>query len=269
MDHFADSRRDASSLLAFEYAIVIILVLRDIARDLLRGQLADAQGLLSNIDREAAVLRLARLTRLLVEGHTAVGHIVGVAHRDRPHVLPTLRPVLLLRARHRLLQIRLVPRTYRLVLRDPARGVRFLCGASLLGIGVNLHDARRLVVAIRGGWDVLTRGSTLSELVGVHFLHLNSLRLLARHPRRVVLHRQVVVLSMVLRGAAVVALRVSLARMRALLLDEDALERSSRATVRHHDLLRLVHDLRIVNATRARILLVHLLNLALLLRDVR
>lgn len=108
-----------------------------------------------------------------------------------------------------------------------------------------MHDivGGHLVVAIGSG-----RHAALMELVSIHLLHLDALRLLVIHHVLVVLHRKMIVLSVVLRSAAIVALRVSLARMRRFLLDEDAFERGAGAPVSYHHLLRLVHHLRVVDA---------------------
>lgn len=107
-----------------------------------------------------------------------------------------------------------------------------------------MHDivGGHLVVAIGSG-----RHAALMELVSIHLLHLDALRLLVIHVL-VVLHRKMIVLRMVLRSATIVALRVSLARMRRFLLDEDAFERGAGAPVSYHHLLRLVHHLRVVDA---------------------
>ena len=56
--------------------------------------------------------------------------------------------------------------------------------------------------------------------------------------------------------------------MSRLLLDEDTFERCPGASVSDHDLLGLVHHLRVVNTTRARVLLFKLLDLALLLSEI-
>ena len=64
-----------------------------------------------------------------------------------------------------------------------------------------------------------------------------------------------IVLSVMLRGTSIITLRVSLARMRTLLLDEDSFEGGTRAPICNHDLLSIVQYLWIVNSTRARILL--------------
>lgn len=61
---------------------------------------------------------------------------------------------------------------------------------------------------------------------------------------------------MVLSSAAIVALGVGLASVSALLLDDNALEGGTCATVCHHDLLGLVHNLGVVDTARARILLI-------------
>ena len=115
---------------------------------------------------------------------------------------------------------------------------------------------RHLVAAVGGG---------LLELVGVHLLHLNALGLLIREAVGRVASRldwQVMVVLRRMGGAAVVALGVSLARVRALLLDEDSFEGGARAAIRDHDLLGVVEDLGVVDSAGARVLL--LLQLVLL-----
>ena len=108
-------------------------------------------------------------------------------------------------------------------------------------------------------------GGCLLELVGIHLLHLNALGLFIRETvGRVAsrLDRQVMVVLGRMSGAAVVALGVGLARVRALLLDEDSFEGGARAPVRDHDLLSVVEDLGVVDSAGARVLL--LLQLVLL-----
>ena len=57
-----------------------------------------------------------------------------------------------------------------------------------------------------------------------------------------------IVLGVVLSCATVVALRVGLARVSALLLDEDALQAGASSSVSDHDLLCIVEHLRVVYA---------------------
>ena len=76
---------------------------------------------------------------------------------------------------------------------------------------------------------------------------------------------------MVLGSASIVALRISLARVSALLLNEDALERGSCSAICYHHLLGVVEHLRVADASRAWILLLahFLLHLHLLICHVR
>ena len=113
------------------------------------------------------------------------------------------------------------------------------------------------LVAIVGAGD---RVCTLCELVSIHLLHLNALRLLALDTVLRLVARfywQVVVLSMVLLScsASIVRLRVCLTSVRALLLNEHTFERRPRASICNHHLLCIVQHLLVVHTTRARILL--------------
>ena len=90
----------------------------------------------------------------------------------------------------------------------------------------------------------------LVELVSIHFLHLDSLVLLVVEAMlgvSAVFNWQMVVLSMMLSCASVVALRISLARMSALLLDENTFQACSCASVRDHHLLGIIKHLGIVD----------------------
>ena len=92
----------------------------------------------------------------------------------------------------------------------------------------------------------------LAELVCIHFLHLDSLALLAVHAVlgvAAVFDWQMVVLSVMLSCASIVALRIGLARMSALLLDEHTFQACACATICDHDLLGIVKYLGIVNTT--------------------
>ncbi len=140
-----------------------------------------------------------------------------------------------------------------------------------------------LIAAIVGR---IYRIGTLCKLVRIQLLHLDAFWLLALSTvlRWIVsFDRQMVILRVwlatwmvdicvVLRSrTAVVWLWVSLARMSAFLLDENAFEWSSCASIRHHHLLRIVQYLLVVHTRRARILLlsrVEIFKLSLLVSHI-
>ena len=142
----------------------------------------------------------------------------------------------------------------------------------LLTVALNSTTTRSriaLTTTRMHGHLIATIRSSLLELIRVHLLHLNPLRLLVCEAMRLVpssLDRQMmIVLSVMLGRASVVALGVGLARVGALLLDEDSFERGTCAAVGHHDLLRVVEDLWVVDPAGARVLLLCLCKLVLLL----
>ena len=99
----------------------------------------------------------------------------------------------------------------------------------LLTVALNSTAARsRIALATTRmhGHRIATIRRSLLELIRVHLLHLNPLRLLVSEAMRLVpssLDRQMmIVLSVMLGRASVVALRVGLACVGALLLYEDS-----------------------------------------------
>ena len=80
---------------------------------------------------------------------------------------------------------------------------------------------------------------------------MNSLRLLVVETLRTwsSLDRQVIILGMVLRSASIVALRISLACVSALLLNEDSLERGSCSAIGYHHLFGIIEHLGIAYAS--------------------
>lgn len=116
---------------------------------------------------------------------------------------------------------------------------------------------------------IATVGSGLLELIRVHLLHLNPLGLLIGEPMGLVTTgldwQMVIVLSVMLSRASVIALRICLTCMSAFLLNEDSLERCTGAPVGHHDLLGIVEHLGVVYATGSRVLLLRCRKLVLLL----
>lgn len=97
----------------------------------------------------------------------------------------------------------------------------------------------------------------LVELVRVLLLHLDTLALLVSEARIVTcsLQRKVMIVLSVLGRAAIIALGIRLARMSALLLDEDSFEGCSSAAISDHHLLGVVEHLRVVDSARSGILL--------------
>ena len=140
------------------------------------------------------------------------------------------------------------------------------------GLLAGALDRSRVAGRVAHWHLVAAIGVGLLELVGVHLLHLNALGLLIREAVGRITSRldwQVMVVLRRMGGAAVVALGVSLACVRALLLDEDSFEGGARAAIRDHDLLGVVEDLGVVDSTGAWVLLLlQLVLLYLLIRHV-
>ena len=92
---------------------------------------------------------------------------------------------------------------------------------------------------------------SLDMLALIDFLHLKAFLLFVGQAlcSASLLQRKSIVLTLMMSHASIVALRISLARDRALIIDEHALERSSRSSIRHHHVLRIVDHLRVVDST--------------------